>query len=977
MFTPIWIIFFIFNLIILVLFFIELNVSLHKRNKLKKFLKYFAILLLGIVVTLLIIPSFISLDSYKNLMIDQVKEVTGRELKINGDIAFSLLPTPTIKIKGITLSSVEGHSDSLVDVKEINASLSLFSLIKGNINISSINIYEPIINLQYLKNGSASWDLSPKRAGSWESSDLPPDVSNQPLPVEFHKKPTDQFAFSIGSIKLVNGKVNYLDLRNNGKNNTTLPMTVEIDNLEIKNFQGPGNIACQFYSSGKNYSLEGKISQKQGAKNQRITTITANLDILKEKLIFLGDLEHDNMSFSGKLNLGGNAKNLQEILPAIKILSNQDYALASNIKGDKQSVVLSEINFSSGKILASGHADFIIKDNQLDLKLKLNPGDIDISVSPIKGYNSINEKLSIAGTSLKPLLTELAIDIKDIPAKLLTQSFDVSASIMYRDQDLSLNDINLKIAKESSKGANLKGDLGIKNWHKNMLVTYNLQVNEIADLASLFVITLPVNVEHAILKGETSKEENLIKTNNSLIFAKITNNIKGVISLGESIKPNLTIESSGANLGAALQELTNSSSNKSLGNYSLLAQLQGDIAKSIKINIDRFAVDFKGHNTVLSGDVDINLISPKPEVSADIKITSLNLNGLAATSLSDNAAAGNKVSQGSTNVVPNNGLPWSKENIDLAFLKQCNGKLTLNIQKIVKGDLVFDNIKTILSLSNGILNIKTLNGKLFGGDLEATGQISSGKEQAVNFTAKLQKADLRNIIKQQGKIKVTKGLVNFATDIKTSGQSQWQYVNNLMGNATLTALEGSISGFDLQKTLNAFKKTRNLEDILKTLDLSFSGGETSFQNLIIAMEIKKGIANIVQGKLEASQSELTASGYIDLPKYSCDVESQVALDIKKSLPPFKVRFYGSLNNIQHKLDTKLLQQYLLQNALSEVMDGAATGKKPAEILKNLIGIGKDKGSDESQNNQEPSPPNNNNPVEDLKTIGKELKGLFK
>lgn len=940
----------------------------------KKFLKYFAILFLSLGIILLIIPSFISLESYKGLAAEKVKEITGRDLKINGNITFALLPTPTIKIKSVILSSLEEHSNPLLDVQEISASISLWSLLKGSINISAIDIYKPIVNLEYLKNGSASWEFSPN---------LPVNVNNtapNSQLIEKSPKNNEQLAIKIGSIKLFNGKVNYSDLRNN----TNSPITIDIDNLEIKHFQGPANIACQFYSSGKNYSLEGDIYEKQDSEARKIISAKANLTVLKEKIIVSGDLERDNMSFIGKLNLVGNAKNLQDIVPALKILNEADHVLTMNMKGDKKSLSFSDINLSSGKILANGNVNLSLADNQqlgpLDLKIKLNPGNIDISVSPIIGYNNLmSQKLSIASASLKPLFAELAVDGKDIPAQLLNKPFSFSTFFVYREQELSLNDINFNIAQEAS----LKGDLGVKNWQKNMVVTYNLQASKVSSLASLFAITLPVNIEYATLKGQTSQEGDLVKTNNSLIFAKTTNNIKGVISLGKSIKANmnidnLTIESSGTNLGGAINELTKSSASKPLGNYNLLAQLQGDITKSITLKIDRFAVVFKGHNTELKGDVVINLLSPKPEISADIKITSLNLNDLASNQVS--TAAGNKANIQGANT-SHSAIPWSKENIDLTFLKQYNGHLTLNIQKIIKGDLVFDTINTNMTLANGILNIKNFNGKLYGGALEATGQISSLAEQAVSVTAKLSKADLRNIIKQEGKIKVTKGTIDFVADINTSGHSQLHYINNLKGNASLTALDGSISGFDLQKTLNAFKKTKNLEDILRILDTSFSGGETAFQNLIVATEIKAGIASIVQGKLVADQSEITATGNVNLPQYSCDVESHVALDIKKSLPPFKVRFYGNLNNIQHQLDTRLLQQYLLKNVLNEVMEGATKGKKPEEMLKNLIGIGKNKDSDQEQNNPEPNNqqplPADNNPMGDLKKIGKELKGLFK
>lgn len=916
--------------------------------KVKKFLKYFVILIGCIIIILLIIPYFISLNSYKGMVIDKVRETIGRELKINGDITFALLPTPTIKLKSASLSSLPGaHAPSLLEVQELSASISLFSLLKGNINIAAIDIYEPVLNLERLSNGSASWEFS-------SNADSLPKDENQAAQINH---PTAFPSVYIDSIKLLKGKVNYFDFSKN-RHEVNTPTTVEIDNLEIKNLQGPANIACQFYSSGKHYNLNGNIYEKQG-----IIAMQTNINILQEKIIVAGDLDRDNMSFIGQFTAEGNSKSLQDIFPTIKILKDSDHKLTANIDLNKKLLNFKDIKLSSGKILATGHANFSPEDNKLDLRLKLNPGNIDIHLTPIEKDldNSFNEKFAITSTSLKPLFDELAINVTGLSNLLLNQPFAFSTSALYRDQDLSLNDINLSINK-----ANLKGNVRVKNWQKEILATYNLTANEVSALASLLAINLPVKLNDLVIKGETSGDKGRIKTNTILQFAKTTTNIRGNIGTEKTIKPNLTIESSGENLDNTINVLTSSSGNL-LGRYSLLAHLEGDITKALKINIDKFTVVVKKSQSNLNGNININLKAPKLDITSDIKITSLNLNDLSSDPATNKSVNPPKESASSP--------PWSRDKIDLSFLKKFDGNFTLYIQKIIKGDLILDTIKASMSLSNGVLNITNLNGKLYGGEVELTGQISSQNNQAINLKTNLKGAQLRNIITPAGKIKITQGVVNFSANINSLGQNQFQYISNLGGNTILTATEGMVSGFDLQKILNSFKKTKSLEDILRIFEVSFSGGSTKFQNLILSTEIKNGVANIVEGKLVSEESEITAKGNIELPKYYCDINGIVALDIKKSLPPFKVRFYGTLNNIQHKLDTQLLEQYFIKNVLSNVIEQAGQGKKPAELIKNLIGIDQGKNPAASQDEQPSSA--NKNPLQELKTIGKELKGLFK
>ena len=58
------------------------------------------------------------------------------------------------------------------------------------------------------------------------------------------------------------------------------------------------------------------------------------------------------------------------------------------------------------------------------------------------------------------------------------------------------------------------------------------------------------------------------------------------------------------------------------------------------------------------------------------------------------------------------------------------------------------------------------------------------------------------------------------------------------------------------------------------------------------------------------------------------------------MPQFNVRLYGSLDNIQRKVDAKALKQYLVENVLTKTIDKIQGGKGGAgDILKNIIGGG--------------------------------------
>lgn len=919
----------------------------------KKLLKYSITLLVVIIALLIIVPAFISLDSYKNIVVNQVRELTGRELQINDKITFSLLPSPSITVKNVALSSVAGgHYPNLFEAKEITGSIAIFSLIRGKINISEIRINNPVINLERLQNGLASWEFSTKM-----QNNLSPSTENG------NESNNTGFSLVIDLIKIIDGKINYADFEANNPSNIDSVRTMEINKLEVKDFHGPSDLSCKLYSSGKKYDLSGKVKEERG-----LVSLEINLTALKEKIDLTGEFNRDNMIFIGKLKLKGSAKTLQIAFPNIKITDDLDHKLAFNIEADKKIIKISDIDFAAGKsLVGKGSANFYLDTKQIDLVVKLTPGDIYINLSSLNDNDhGFNEKLSVKILSLNNLLDALPIDITKLPVGSLTQPINFTTNMSYLGQDLTLNNIDLAIGQ-----ANLTGSVIAKNLSKIPLVFYNIKINGLSYITSLLGVELPVNISDLLVKGETIKDQDLIKTDSTVIVANTTNNIKGTISLENSIKPNIIIESLGNNLGQTIGWLTKTSPNNYLGSYNVLGQIEGDLAKILKIDISKANFNLKGVITNLSGTVTGDFAIAKPKITSDIKITSVNLDALSVEP---------RESSSTTSYAQDrrNSVPWSQNRIDLSFLNKFDADITIIIQKIITGNLNFDNTKIAATIANGILNIKSLNSLLYGGILKAEGQISSQVGQPINFKANLKGAELKNFLQQNNKIKVTQGTINVVADIKTKGTSQIQYVSNLFGNAELTATDGKVSGFDLQKIIDALKNLKDLDNILKMLDVSFAGGETSFQNLDFATEIKDGIANITKCKITAPSSILTANGTINLPKYNLDTEGVVTIDIK-SIPPFKIHVFGYLGNPQHKLDTKALQQYLAKNLLNNVVKGIKSGEKPEELLKNIIGVGKNKTNQpETPPNPKQESTNEQDPTKELRsTIKKGLKGLFK
>ena len=74
----------------------------------RKLLIGVGILVLLLVVAVIAIPLFVSVDSLKAELVTKVKDATGRDLRINGKVSFSVVPSLALEAQDVSFSNPPG-----------------------------------------------------------------------------------------------------------------------------------------------------------------------------------------------------------------------------------------------------------------------------------------------------------------------------------------------------------------------------------------------------------------------------------------------------------------------------------------------------------------------------------------------------------------------------------------------------------------------------------------------------------------------------------------------------------------------------------------------------------------------------------------------------------------------------------------------------------------------------------------------------
>jgi len=173
-----------------------------------RFLSFLVVLVLLIVGVLFAAPSFIPVESYKPQIAALVKDQTGRDLTIDGDISLSFLPRLAVSVNDATFQNAPwASSPHMAKMEQLEIVLKIMPLIRGEVALDRFIMRRPEIDLAVNKQGVGNWVF-----------DVPAQAAPAPTPATppasdegggFTPTVTD---IQLGEISLIDGQVRYANL---------------------------------------------------------------------------------------------------------------------------------------------------------------------------------------------------------------------------------------------------------------------------------------------------------------------------------------------------------------------------------------------------------------------------------------------------------------------------------------------------------------------------------------------------------------------------------------------------------------------------------------------------------------------------------------------------------------------------------------------------------------------------------------------
>ncbi|MEM9469116.1 MAG: AsmA family protein [Pseudomonadota bacterium] len=372
------------------------------------------LLLIGLVVG----PSLVDWNKYKDQIITQAEKASGYDINIDGDLSLSLLPAPTLKIEQLSVvAPTKIKFENLLEMKKAEVSIALMPLLQKTVAVEKVVLVEPIINAEMFKNGVGSW-MNSKMAAAASLTKMAGEPGEK-----IAKRAASQALDSIAlnNVVIENGALTFID---HGKDVTHQVSDINTS-LNARTLNGPyrlkGKLAYNknpiemnvevgaFDPSVDTLTIKGDLSlpeEKLALNYNGLVAYKAPFDVQGQTKISLEKgvgFINEKLSLEGLLTANEEKIELNDLIAFIGDARGTGKLSVANFKEKNPVNIVADLNFSQGIDLGSLEKSGVQNDKtqaQESSSSATSSSEKELIPSSLTLPMSVNAKININAPSL-------------------------------------------------------------------------------------------------------------------------------------------------------------------------------------------------------------------------------------------------------------------------------------------------------------------------------------------------------------------------------------------------------------------------------------------------------------------------------------------------------------------------------------------------------------------------------------------------
>ncbi len=305
-------------------------------------------------------------------------------------------------------------------------------------------------------------------------------------------------------------------------------------------------------------------------------------------------------------------------------------------------------------------------------------------------------------------------------------------------------------------------------------------------------------------------------------------------------------------------------------------------------------LNLKVDESTLTGQIGISDFSKKA-LQADLKGDRLDLDRYLPPPDRDDSAAAARQSEVSvteaavigSGTTPLPGKPtqeaWSDEKIlPIETLRSLDTRISLTIASLTAMKLPLDDFSLKARSAGGLLTLEEMRGSLYNGRVETTASLDVRPAiPLITSQQRLVHVPIERLLESQGEKIVIKGLLNLDGDLRTQGNSQKAWIDNLNGKIGFIIDNGILVDANLEQQLCRAISTLNR----KPLTSEPRSQDTPFRTLKGNLTLRNGLASNPDLKASIPGLTINGNGDIDLRVLGMDYRIGILIEGDKGAMP--------------------------------------------------------------------------------------------
>ncbi|MGE6781630.1 AsmA family protein [Ensifer adhaerens] len=845
---------------------------------------FLCLLALGVlaVVTVMILPSFVSSDWMRAELGRQLSSVTGSSIALNGPVRLSVVPHLAVVAEDVSLDA-DGMT---AEIGEVAGSVTLSSLWSKRLHVREVRLVRPVVALR------PKADAAPvaQESGA-EAEQAETDETRDPLAalIAFlEKSAIDKISISEGTLRQVEASgsadvVTDLDLTLavpdiDGELSLSAGAGIEGRRYEVTLAVSPLRPLLEHKPAELSLSLEAEPALAAGlteltASGQVALNANGGYQIRGGKLTvgdetlgldalfvpgsrprFLADLSADRLDLSAFLDGDATAAPSQPTEPTGRSQKAKAAGGLQALAGFDADVSVNVAALAVGDISAADVAlTATLKDGQLTGRLEhlgIDAGSVaadlaaDISgAEPVfKGRVASNgldvSKLAaLAGQSV-PLSGTVTMDtgfaFRGLSANAIRETINVTGGVSLRDATFAIPGMDdPSMAEVKAKKLTLK----IDGLAKPMKLAGSLVWRGKAADVNL---TLPVRD----LLLDAKARAGGIPLKLDLRMKEATLALDGTAALAGSYAGRVNFAA--ADLRALLAWVGQADA----GGIEQFA-FNGDVkASATGVAFQKATLSVNGVEGSGNGAVELGV---PLKISSALHFKELDLARLAGapSAAAPQAKAAAKASKRTAADAP----------LDLSALRSIDASIRVDAERLGYGRVVAGPVATTLKISEGIANLDIPESPFYGGQMAASVTADgSGAEPSIAVRASISGASAAPLLTDLANFKHLEGALQTTFEIAGAGGTTGTLKRSLKGTAEVRFSDGAIRGIDVADVYN------NLVGLMSSGFKQNDNKATGFTELGASFAIDNGVARTDDIKLVGPLVRMSGKGEANLPE---------------------------------------------------------------------------------------------------------------